>query len=458
MEGQRKILLVISKDVIRRNILDTDFWPLLVQANPAVHIILVVEAGKGDIYQKRFAGPNITVEEYERTNYTGRLARLMFFARSGIRSKSTTFHRWYAHAKGRATLSSTLVKSTLSLTLGMANPLKRLVRKRLLATQMPEAIERIFDAHSPDIVFAPSLVDNDFDVLFGIEAKRRGVRLIGMVRSWDNLNHHGLLAVIPDRFLFQNRWLVEAAKRFQAIATREIKKDIVGVAHYDLYCHPESHLKDRAAFFEEMGLDPEKKLLLVGGAEYYYSEDELPCRLEELIESGAIRGRVQVLFRPHPSSMYEIEDFKLEGLKHVVLDAGSRVGKTRSFSDTDAFINLLHYADVVINICSTLSIDASTFDTPAIALDYEDPKKGRAPYWEHIHRLNDFDHQAHLIQTGGVRTPRSPQELAENINAYLENPTLDKEGRKRIIEEFVAPFDGRTGARIASVLTEEIQK
>jgi hypothetical protein len=155
--------------------------------------------------------------------------------------------------------------------------------------------------------------------------------------------------------------------------------------------------------------------------------------------------------------MFSLEDFKLEGLRHIVLDGGSRSGKTKSFSDTEGFVNTLYYADIVVNICSTLSIDAAAFDTPAIVLDYEDPGR-KVPHWEHIHRLNAFDHQEALIRTGGVRTPRSVEEFTRDINAYLSNPALEKEGRARIIEEFVAPFDGKAGERLANILLEELGK
>jgi hypothetical protein len=40
------------------------------------------------------------------------------------------------------------------------------------------------------------------------------------------------------------------------------------------------------------------------------------------------------------------------------------------------------------------------------------------------------------------------EELLKYINMYLENPSLDKEGRKRIINEQCYKLDGRSGERI----------
>jgi hypothetical protein len=235
MSAQKTVFVIISKDVIRRNILDTAFLPTLTNGAPDARIVLVVEKGKKEAYEQKNTAPNVVIEEYERAPFLGRAARLFFFVRSGIRSYSTTFHRWNAYARGRAGFLATFIKSLLSLTLGISDFAKKALRRRLMTLSPPPEIYKLFEMYTPDVVFTPSLIDNDFDVLFALEAKRRKTRLVGMVRSWDNLNHHGLLAVVPDRFIFQNKWLTEAAERFQAIRLETLEKDIVGLPHYDIY-------------------------------------------------------------------------------------------------------------------------------------------------------------------------------------------------------------------------------
>ena len=56
----------------------------------------------------------------------------------------------------------------------------------------------------------------------------------------------------------------------------------------------------------------------------------------------------------------------------------------------------------------------------------------------------------------GVQTPTSMNELVKAINEYLEDPTKDFDGRKRIIEEFVAPLDGKAGERLAKTVVKNI--
>lgn len=451
----KTILITISKDIIRRNILDTDFWPVLLRDNNK-RIVLVVDMGQIDYYQKNFAGPNVVIEGYKAQTVIGFRKWLFSLARFGICSRSVTFRRWHEYKRGRAGLLATLLKGAVSNTLGRSAWYKKLIRAWLLKTETPTSILELFNKHKPDWVFTPSLLDLDFDVQFAIEARKRRIPVTGMVRSWDNLNHHILLAFVPDRFIFQNKWLKFAAKRFQAIDTDKIQTDILGLPHYDFYKNPGRFVKDRLEFFEGVGLDPNKKLIFLGGSEYYYSEDTLVRWLNEMIESGKIKQPAQVLFRVHPSSCFKIEDFHLNELPHIVLDNAFTDKSKPKFNDTDKFINSLFYSDVTINIGSTLSIDAAAFDKPAIAIDFDDPAK-KLSYWESVKRFNDyFDHQIHLIATGGVRVPKTPEELTRDINSYLDDPSLDKGGRRKVIDEFAEPFDGKAGERLAKILGEGI--
>ena len=448
-------MVVISKDVIRRNILDTDFWPTLIDNNKDAEIALLVEGGKKEIFEKQIDAPNVKIYEYDRHSYYGFNRFAFFLIRTGINSHSTKLYRMRAWKRGQSSFKQLFVKEIIASTLANFDWYKKFVRGLVMKMDIPKVLEELFDEIKPDVIFVPSMIDNDFDVPVSVEAKKRGIRVIGMVRSWDNLNNHGMLAVVPDRFIVQNRWLIDMAEKFQAVPRGFIKKeDIVGLPHYDAYFDPSSVIKPREEFFREMNLDPNKKLILVGGSDFYYTENKLPETLNELVEGGLINEPVQFYFRPHPMSMFSVEDYHLDNLDNVILDGGSEDKK--SFSDGDKLMNLFYHSEIIINICSTLSIDAAVFKTPAICINFDDIESSQS-YWESVSRLYDsFDHYEKLIATGGVKLPDSKAQLAEDINSYLENPELDSEGRQEIIDEFVAPFDGKASQRLAEKVGEEL--
>lgn len=455
----KKILCIISKDVIRRNIYETNFWPELLKQNPDLEFHLLVEGDYKESFEKDFAGERVIVHEYDRHSYYGYNRWVFFLVRTGINSNSTKLYRKRAYIRKEASFKQHFAKELLANTFANFNWYKKLVRYLVSKMKIDNDLRRILDEIEPDMVFTPSLIDNDYDVPVCIEARNRGIKIVGMVRSWDNLNNHGILALVPDRFIVQNTWLIEMAVKYQSVKPGFIT-DVVGLPHYDLYKDPKKFIKPKEEFFRELGLDPNKNLILLGGSDFYYTEDKLPRIIDNFIEDGTIKQPTQVFFRPHPRSLFSRTEYDLDSLKHTILDGGKR-GQT-GFSDTDKLINLFYYADIIISIASTLSIDAAVFKTPAITIAFDSPKaegQKKLSYWEEVGRLHDtFDHYEKLVSTGGARTPKSKEELAKDINEYLENPSLDADGRQKILDNFVEPFDGKSGERLAGIVSEELRK
>ena len=248
----KNILLVFSKDIIRRNIFDTDFWPEFQKLNIENKITLLVESEKIKYFNEK-TPPDVIVEGFVHESRTPYQKIINFLVRTGMQSHSVTTYRMRALKKDQARLSSTLVKSFIGKVLAPFAWYQFFIRQLVLKITTPKRIQEVFERGNFDSVFTPSLIDNEFDVHVAIEAKKRKINLIGMVRSWDNLNNHGLLAVIPDTFIFQNKWLVEAAEKFQSINTSLIKTKVIGLPHYDLYKNSQKYLMSKKDFFKKLG-------------------------------------------------------------------------------------------------------------------------------------------------------------------------------------------------------------
>lgn len=450
---QKNILITVSKDAMRRNILETDFMDKVL-SDEEVHVFLVVDQDKVGEYEAQFTHERISTVGFVRSPFRGAGKIVDYLLRTGINSHSLRTYRNRAYKRGEASFGSHLGKVLISNTLGRSRMFTSLLRSWYLKLPVPSQVNDIFEQCKPTLVFSLSSIDREFDSEFCKVAKQKGIRLVGMVRSWDNLNNHGILAVVPDLFLLQNKFLVEAAEKYQYIPMQNVPHELTGLPHYDLYFDVSAFLMPKEEFFKGMGLDPNKRLILLGGSDFYYSEDTLPGKLNTLIEEGKVPQDVQVLFRPHPSSGFKLAEYRLDELKHVVLNDAFSGGK--KFSDTDVFINILHYSDIIINIASTLSIDAAVFDTPAICINFDDKEKNLS-YWEEVGRLYDtFDHYEKLVATGGAHIATSVDDLAQAITRYLEDPSVDKEGRQTIIDTFVYKRDGKAAERIGDCIQKEL--
>jgi len=98
-------------------------------------------------------------------------------------------------------------------------------------------------------------------------------------------------------------------------------------------------------------------------------------------------------------------------------------------------------------VATSLSLDSTVFNKPQIMINFDGWEK--RPYFKSVKKYHDEDHMIKLIDTKGVRMVDSEDELIDAINAYLENPNLDNEGRARILDEQLHKIDGQSGQRVA---------
>lgn len=110
----------------------------------------------------------------------------------------------------------------------------------------------------------------------------------------------------------------------------------------------------------------------------------------------------------------------------------------------------LAYQDVQVNISGTMMVDFRDLDKPIVAVHYDIPPD--TPPGLSVKRFYRRSDIRPIIATGGVKLAPSPDECITLINRYLENPTLDANGRRLIREQECGLLDGHAGERIARIL------
>ena len=68
----------------------------------------------------------------------------------------------------------------------------------------------------------------------------------------------------------------------------------------------------------------------------------------------------------------------------------------------------LCHADVVVNVASTISIEACIFDTPVVNINFDGPAE--SPYVTSARRYYSFTHYVNITSRGAVRVAQSPDE------------------------------------------------
>jgi len=293
-----------------------------------------------------------------------------------------------------------------------------------------------------------------------VAARRLGIPTACSIFSWDNLSSKGRIAAPFDHFLVWSDLMRQELLRFYPEVKPE-RVQVVGTPQFDPYAD-ERLLWPREDFLRRLGADPLRPLVCYSGGDIgTCPEDPLHVDiLLDLARSGEIQARPQVLVRPAPvddgaryhrvRAKYPELIFAQPAWLHA--EPGNWATCLPKAEDVQFLANLTQHADVNVNLASTMTLDFAIHDRPVVnvAFDVSDPPPcGRPPLWDYYYR---FDHYRPVVALGAARFARSPHELARHVNAYLENPALDRGARRKLVALELGVPVGRSASRIVEVL------
>jgi CDP-glycerol glycerophosphotransferase (TagB/SpsB family) len=183
--------------------------------------------------------------------------------------------------------------------------------------------------------------------------------------------------------------------------------------------------------------------------------------IAERLAAGDL-GDVQLLVRPHPlfddgETARVLAQF---GTAVRVQRAQLETPVTRRAQNTDDvvdWVNTFRHSDVVVNLSSTATVDASLCDRPVVNLDF-DPEPGQARQALVKDVNHRWTHFKPVAESGGVWLVDSPAQMIDAIRGYLAQPELHRAGR-RWITQYVCGFtDGRSGERVTNAILEFVAK
>jgi len=453
----KKILIPVSNSFFARNFLRNGFAVKLKQEG--LLVIFAAPAEKIAFYKKEFEKDGAVfceIPSIPKSRIDSFFKKLEMWS---IHSRFVALTHWnfLFRCGAKDPIASRLVIFPLRMILwqlGRFRFWRAFVRNLFYLTNKKE-IRALIEKHKPDVVFCP-FMNLGFEWHFLKEAKKLGIKAIGMTPSWDNFYSKTFLRVKPDFLLVQTELMKEQAIKYADYHAKNIF--VTGLPQYDRYFLKEGILP-RDEFFKSIGADPKKKLIVFGCSGKVTQELDtafLPVIYKTLQDAG-ILDRIQILIRPHPKR--PLSDFILERAQKdfgflaknpAVPIAVS--GDKWEFDDKAISLlsNTLAHADIVIATCTTFFVEAAIFGKPLIAIGFDTFKKHI--YWNSARRFFEWDHLADLACTGGVWQVKSEMELASAITAYIANPALHATERRRIVGEQVVFTDGKSIERIVYAL------
>lgn len=313
--------------------------------------------------------------------------------------------------------------------------------------------KKFFEKYDPDLIFLPYMVFTDYALLK--EAKKSGIKTLGMTLSWDNLYSKTFLLAHPDYLIVQTK-KVEEQVRIRGDYRGTIF--ICGIPQYDRH-FSKKDIVSKEEFFKQIGADPAKRLIVYAfsGKQGLHLDFDILGIINEARNNGELAEKIDILARPYPRT--DFPEKKLENIRRnygiLSFSATKHVGggvNDWEFDEESIFLleNTLAHADIVITMYSTFFIEAAIFDKPIIGIAFDGSKK--LPYWDSASRFFEWDHLRDIKLLGGIWLVHNKDELIKAINKYLKSPDFMTEGRKKIVNQQVQFEDGLSSHRVAEAI------
>lgn len=452
----KTIFVTTFQGVEARNFLRSSICQNLLE-DPGIRLVLFTKSeSHAKYYQKEFNDPRVTFEVVAYTKPHGWDKLFSHFKFLTLRTGSTNLQRRMLLERRKNYLIHYLM-NTVNFVIARSGFRKIMrVLDWLLVRNRPYA--SYFDKYRPDFVLLMHLF-NDSEVHFLRETRKRKIKSVALIYSWDKITTRCTLRLLPEKAIVYNDLVKEELIRYNEMPKHSIF--VSGVPLYDLYFNTQP--VGREEFFRRINSDPSRRIIVLGtmGKAFSDSDWDIIDLLYKFRDEGRIPKDVEILVRFLPYDVLEEEELKKR--PELLYDypgtrfstrrtLGSSVDWDMSFADMAHLRDTLAHMDMLICYASSLIIEAAIFNKPVINLDFEIKKslylsKSPTQYF-------GSEHYKKALASGGVRLMNGPEALAEWINKYLGNPALDREGRRRLVEEQCKYTDGKAGERIASFVLD----
>jgi hypothetical protein len=309
--------------------------------------------------------------------------------------------------------------------------------------------ERLLAETRPDVVFStgPSLRSDAAVVRL---ARSAGIPTAAAILSWDNPSTKSRMLVPFDRYFVWSEAMAGDLVHYYPEVDRG-RVSVTGTPQFDFHVRPGGLSREQLC--QALDLDPARPIIAYTSstARLLPGEEWIVERLVDALVAGRIPGAPQLLVRLHP--------YDDGGRFDAVRRRGVCVARPWEFCaaepswshpnprDMEILIATLRHAAVNVNFFSTMTLDFALCDTPVVNVAIETPASRAAGV--DVGLFYHYEHYRPVLEERAVRLARTIEEMVEQVSAYLRDPSLDRDGRRRLVQRVCGPTDGRAAERIA---------
>ncbi len=307
--------------------------------------------------------------------------------------------------------------------------------------------------YQPSLILTPTPGIQPYHTHAVLCARKARIPSVAINFSWDNLTSIPRHIRATDYLICWNEWIKGRAIDLHGYDDAHVF--VAGTPRFDHYFLPSPHELDRKTFLSRKGLDPNRKTILAASRRYSSFSFDFIRAFLNWQEENHFGEKLNLLVRVHPLDPIDLYK-EFFNMPNVRIEYGSQElkqsqtkGGHKVEMDAEDMANMkdtLKYADVCVNIASTVSIEACIFDMPVINSGFADE----------FSEILNFPHYKPVVESGAVRVAKNMDEVAQYIMMYLKDRSIDRENRKKIVDLLIKPTDGYSYKRNVDFLNEII--
>ncbi|MCW9037360.1 glycosyltransferase [Altibacter sp.] len=320
----------------------------------------------------------------------------------------------------------TLVKGAARLVRSYNSILKLEARyaKALRKNPYYHSIVAILKREKPDLLFCTHQRALPAPTIFAA-ARDLGIPTTTVIYSWDNIPK-ARLALRADRYLVWSQHMQNELQQFYPeIASEQI--EVTGTPQFEFY-RDTANILPKEEFYGRYGLDPGKRLLCFSGDDVRTSPHD-PQYLEDIAEAltkSGMAATTQLIFRRCPVDLSGRYDAVLTKYKSLIVAMPPlwhqrAIGWSAvypAYQDVKLLVSLAYYADLVINVGSTMAFDFGMFGKPCAYINYDTVKD---PNWS-VDTIYKYQHFRSMPSPKAVFWLHDREQIASVVRTALEQP------------------------------------
>lgn len=348
----------------------------------------------------------------------------------------------------------------------------RLARQALLKAQLhftPGIYGDLFEKYHPSAVVA-STPGWRWDRFLLREADQRGISTGAAIIGWDNPSSYRLPGASMDWITCWSE--IQKSELVHGSDWDAENVNIGGIPTYDGY-FLKSYLMPRDEYFQLHGLDPNRKLISYASSFVTFAPNFPNIEaLARLVAGDSLSQPSQLLIRLHPNhfmpgSLYEEEARRVRqliaDLPHVHLVEPVPLGGELGYysgEDMPEKASMMAYSDVFVTVYSTMVVETAIHDCPIIALCLDTPGGWNMPgkFSLKLAEIAEWPTHLRFRQAGAGKVAFTVEQLSASLNAYLQNPRLDSEARRKFVRDEVTFTDGSAGRHTGEFIANQVKR